>query len=47
MRNGSLRLKRNAAGKPGSWYLRAYVGGRQRDFKLGEARQFMNKKEVR
>jgi integrase len=31
----------------GAWYLRVYVGKKQRAFRLGPTRQFMSKKEVR
>lgn len=40
-------MKRNADGKPVSWFLRAYVGKKQREFLLGPARAFMTKKAVR
>ena len=38
---GSLRLDK------GAWYLRVYIGKKQRSFKLGYKREFMSKKEVR
>ncbi len=41
MRNGSLLLSHDA------WFVRLYVGGKQRAYRLGPKRQFMTKKEVR
>lgn len=41
MRQGSLLLSH------GAWYVKLYVGGKQRAYRLGPKRQFMSKKEVR
>jgi integrase len=41
MRSGSLRLSHDA------WYLKVYLGKKQRAFRLGHKRDFMNKREVR
>jgi integrase len=41
MRSGSLLLSH------GAWYLKLYVGGKQRAYRLGPRRQFDSKREVR
>jgi len=41
MRSGSLLLSH------GAWYLKLYVGGKQRAYRLGPKRQFQTKREVR
>ncbi len=41
MRSGTLRLDH------GAWYLRVYIGDKQRAFRLGAKREFMTKREVR
>src|ERR1700719_2421685 len=40
MRSGSLLLSH------GSWFLKLYVGGKQRAYRLGPQRQFERKREV-
>jgi hypothetical protein len=40
-RKGSIQLDHD------SWYLRVYVGGNQRSFRLGHRRDFISKDEVR
>ncbi len=41
MRNGTLTLSHDA------WFLRVYIGDKQRAFRLGAKREFMTKKAVR